>query len=401
MALIAPFRAIMPAPAHAQAVAAPPYDVLSSAEARIRAAGNPLSFLHVSKPEIDLPEGVSDDDPAVYAKAAETMARLRADGVIGLTDEAHLYVYRARKDGHSQTGIAGAMPIAAYEAGRIRRHELTRPSKVGDRARQIAAVGAHTGPVMLSHRDDAAVAAATKAVASGPPALEAEIDGVSHAVWIADGAAGASLAKAIERLEILYIADGHHRSEAASQVAAGGDGACFLGVSFPESEMRILDYNRVVRDLGRHSPGGFLAALAADFDIAPSQKPVRPERALQFGLYMAGQWRRLALRSAPAADGDPTATLDAELLTRTVLAPLLGIEDLRNDQRIDFVGGGRGLDGLAARVDSGGMAAAFALYPVTLRQLFAVADAGRVMPPKSTWFEPKLADGLLSLPLDV
>ena len=400
MALIAPFRAIVPAPAHAQAVAAPPYDVLSSAEARVRASGNPLSFLHVSKPEIDLPEGVSDDDPAVYAKAAETMARLRADGVIGLTDEAHLYVYRARKDGHSQTGIAGAMSIAAYDEGRIRRHELTRPSKVGDRARQIAAVGAHTGPVMLSHRDDAAVAAAIAAVAAGRPALEAEIDGVSHSVWIADGAAGAALAAAIEGLETLYIADGHHRSEAASQVAAGGKGACFLGVSFPESEMRILDYNRVVRDLGRHSPGGFLAALAADFDIAPSPTPARPERALQFGLYMAGQWHRLALRSAPAADGDPTATLDAELLTRTVLAPLLGIEDLRNDPRIDFVGGSRGLDGLAARVDSGGMAAAFALYPVTLRQLFAVADADRVMPPKSTWFEPKLADGLLSLPLD-
>ena len=400
MTLIAPFRAIVPAPAHAPAVAAPPYDVLSSAEARVRAAGNPLSFLHVSKAEIDLPEGTPGDDPAVYAKAAENMARLKAEGAIGLAEGAHLYVYRAEIDGRRQTGIAGAAPVAAYGKGRIRRHELTRPAKVTDRARQIEAVRAHTGPVMMSHRDDAAAAEATAAVAAGRPTLEAQVDGVRHSVWIADGEAGAALSDSVRGLDTLYVADGHHRSEAAVQVAGDAAGASFLAVSFPESEMRILDYNRVVRDLAGRSADEFLSALRGDFAIAPSDTPVRPDNPRQFGLYVAGRWYGLALRAAPAADGDPTATLDAEILSRTVLAPVLGIEDPRNDPRIDFVGGSRGLDGLAARVDSGEMAAAFALHPVTLGQLFAVADAGRVMPPKSTWFEPKLADGLLSLPLD-
>ena len=400
MTLIAPFRAIMPTPALARAVASPPYDVLSSAEARIRAAGNPLSFLHVSKPEIDLPEGVAPDDPAVYAKAAENMARLKAEGAIGLTDRAHLYVYRAETEGRRQTGIAGAAPVAAYRDGRIRRHELTRPAKVTDRARQIEAVGAHTGPVMLSHRDDAAVADATAAVASAPPMLEAEIDGVRHSVWVADGDAGAALIEAVRGLDTLYVADGHHRSEAATRVAGDADGASFLVVGFPESEMRILDYNRAVRDLGDRSTDEFLAALQDAFAVAPSDRPVRPDRPGRFGLYLAGRWYRLAVREMPAEEADPTAALDAEILSRTVLAPVLGIEDIRNDPRIDFVGGSRGLDGLAARVDSGEMAAAFALHPVTLGQLFAVADAGGVMPPKSTWFEPKLADGLLSLPLD-
>ena len=400
MSLIAPFRAIMPAPAHAQAVAAPPYDVLTRAEARARAEGNRLSFLHVSRPDIDLPEDVAEDDPALYARAGESMARLRDEGAIGLAERAHLYVYRAETGGHRQTGIAGAMPIAAYRDGRIRRHELTRPAKVADRARQIAAVGAHTGPVMMSHRDDAAVDAAAAAVAAGPPALEAEIDGVRHSVWIAGGAAGEELRGAARRLEALYIADGHHRSEAAAEVAAGGGATRFLGISFPESEMRILDYNRVVRDLGGRSAEEFLAALGDDFVVTPSDGPARPDRKRQFGLYVAGRWYRLALGSAPPEDGDPAAALDAEILSRAVLGPVLGIGDPRHDPRVDFVGGSRGLDGLAARVDSGEMAAAFALHPVTLGQLFAVADAGRVMPPKSTWFDPKLADGLLSLPLD-
>ena len=396
MTLIAPFRAIVPTPAQAQAVAAPPYDVLSSAEARLRAAGNPQSFLHVSKPEIDLPEGVAGDDPAVYAKAAENMARLKAEGAMALTERAHLYVYRAEAGGRRQTGIAGAAPVEAYRDGRIRRHELTRPAKVMDRARQIEAVRAHTGPVMLSHRDDAAVAEAVAAVADGVPTLEAEVDGVRHSVWVADGDAGAALVEAARGLDTLYVADGHHRSEAATRVG----GTSFLVVAFPESEMRILDYNRVVRDLGGRSPDEFLAALGGAFAVSPSDVagPAGPSGAVR--ALSRSRWYGLALKAAAAENGDPTAALDAEILSRTVLTPLLGIEDVRNDPRIDFVGGSRGLDGLAARVDSGEMAAAFALHPVTLSQLFAVADAGGVMPPKSTWFEPKLADGLLSLPLD-
>ncbi len=397
MSLIAPFRAIVPDPAHAAAVAAPPYDVVSRAEARARAAGNRLSFLRVSRPEIDLPDGTGGDDPAAYARAAENMAQLRDRGVLRLTDRAALYVYRAEAGGHRQTGIAGAASVAAYREGRIRRHELTRPRQVADRARQIAAVGAHTGPVMLSHRDDAALAAAAAAVAAAPPTLEAAVDGVMHSVWIADGEPGAALADAVGRIETLYIADGHHRSAAAAELDGAGR---FLGISFPAGEMRILDYNRVVRDLGGRTVEDFFDALRAGFAVDPSSEPVRPEQPHRFGLYVAGRWYGLRLRAAPEDDGDPTAALDAEILSRTVLAPILGIEDPRNDPRIDFVGGSRGLDGLAARVDSGEMAAAFALCPTTLRQIFAVSDAGRVMPPKSTWFDPKLADGLLSLPLE-
>ncbi len=402
MSLLRPFRALMPTPRHAQAVAAPPYDVLTSAEARARAAGNRLSFLHVSKPEIDLPEATAPDAPEVYAKAAENMAWLLAQGVVARVGRPSLYVYRATAVGHSQTGIAGAVSVADYRAGLVRRHELTRPDKVADRARQIEAVAAHTGPVMLAHRDDPALARATAALTAGKPTLSASFDGVDHAVWVPSEADAAALGAAADRLPALYIADGHHRSEAASLVAGSGNGepANFLGIAFPESQMRILDYNRTVRDLNGRQAEDLLREVSGPFDVTPSDAPVRPDRRHVFGMYLAGGWHRLALRAPPAADADPAARLDVAVLSRTILAPVLGLGDPTRETRIDFVGGSRGLEALAARVDSGEMAVAFALYPTALADLFAVADAGRTMPPKSTWFDPKLADGLLSLPLD-
>ncbi len=402
MSLLRPFRALMPAPAHAQAVAAPPYDVLTSAEARARAAGARLSFLHVSKPEIDLPEATPPDAPEVYAKAAENMAALTAEGVMTRAERPSLYVYRATGGGHSQTGIAGAVSVADCRAGLIRRHEMTRPDKVADRARQIEAVGAHTGPVMLACRDDPVLAQAIARIAAGAPSLCASFDGVDHAVWVPSAETAAELGAAADRLPALYIADGHHRSEAAARLAGprGGEGgARFLGIAFPQSEMRILDYNRVVRDLNGRSAEDLLRGIDASFDVAPSDAPVRPHRRHVFGMYVSGAWYRLALR-APPPDGDPAARLDVAVLSRTILAPILGIGDPTRDTRIDFVGGSRGLEALEARVDGGEMAVAFALYPTALADLFAVADAGGIMPPKSTWFDPKLADGLLSLPLD-
>ena len=401
MSLLAPFRALMPAQDRAEAVAAPPYDVLTGAQARARAAGGRLSFLHVSRPEIDLPEATAPDAPEVYAKAAENMAWLLARGVIARAGRPTLYVYRATRGGHSQTGIAGAVSAADYRAGLVRRHELTRPDKVADRARQIEAVAAHTGPVMLAHRGDPALARAVAAVAAGKPALSASLDGVDHAVWVPSGAKAASLGAAAARLPALYIADGHHRCEAAALLAAarGGRGG-FLGIAFPENELRILGYHRLVRDLNGRRAEDLPRELAARFDVAPSAAPVRPDRRHVFGMYVAGRWYRLALRAPPAEDADPAARLDVAVLSRTVLAPILGLGDPTREKRIDFVGGGNGLQALAERVDSGEMAAGFALYPTALADLFAVAEAGGVMPPKSTWFDPKLADGLLSLPLD-
>ena len=402
MSLLQPFHALMPRPADAQAVAAAPYDVLTSAEARVRAAGNRRSFFHVSKPEIDLPEAVAPEAPEVYAKAAENMATLIADGVIAKTDAPALYVYRARAGGHSQTGIAGAAPVAAYRDGLILRHELTRPDKVADRARQIQAAAAHTGPVMMAYRDDPDLARAIAGITSDAPTLAASVDGVEHTVWMPAGTAAADLEAAAGRVPRLYIADGHHRSEAAAQLAKSRSSATarFLGIAFPASEMRILDYNRVVRDLNGLNAEALPSALTDAFDVSISVRPVRPDRAGVFGMYVAETWYRLVLRRLPLTGADPADRLDVAILSRLILEPILGVGDPRLDKRIDFIGGSRGLAALEASVDSGEMAVAFALYPTGLADLFAVADAGGIMPPKSTWFDPKLADGLLSLPLD-
>jgi len=408
--LVRPFAAIRPAPGKAAVVAAPPYDVLTTEEARARAAGNPASFLHVSKPEIDLPVGADAMSDDAYATAARNMQRMLAEGVLVRDAAPGFYVYRLTREGHVQTGVAAAASMAAYENGRVRRHELTRPDKEHDRARQIDAVNAHTGPVFATHRADDRVAAGIAAVTAGPPAMQAEVDGTSHEVWtVDDPAAVTEMAAAFEAMPAIYIADGHHRSAAAARVAewrrAAGAGAgdgheWFLVVSFPADEVAILDYNRVVRDLNGLDPAVFLDAITDAFHVAPATEPVRPDAPGVFGLFVDGGWHRLQVRTPPPADVPPVARLDITVLTERLLAPVLAIGDPRTDPRIDFVGGGRGLGELERRVRSGDWAVAFSLYPTSLADLMAVADAGQVMPPKSTWFEPKLADGLLSLPID-
>jgi len=407
VSLIKPFRSLRPAPGRAHDVLAPPYDVLSSAEARERAAGKPWSFLHISKPEIDLDPKTDPYDRAVYAKASENLDRMVKAGVLMRDATPFYYVYRLTWRDRVQTGLAAIASVADYTTNRVRRHELTTPVKEDDRVRQIEAVNAQTGPVMIAYPDapaiDAMLAAATLNKADVDVTAD---DGVRHQMWVVDDEPTiGALTKAFNALPAIYIADGHHRSAAASRVAPARGGSTgspgyFLSVIFPHHQMTILDYNRVVRDLNGRSTDALLAALRERFTIAASDRPVRPAASVEFGMFLAGRWYRLTLDPKLVPQNDPIGRLPVTLLASNVLEPLFGIVDQRTDKRIDFVGGGRGLEGLEKRVSSGEMAVAFALYPTQMTDLMAVADAGLIMPPKSTWFEPKLADGMVNHVLD-
>jgi uncharacterized protein (DUF1015 family) len=404
--LISPFRALRPAPGRAAEVLAPPYDVLSSAEARERARGKPWSFLHISKPEIDLDPKTNPYDASVYAKGAENLARMSTAGVLVRDAKPCFYVYRLTWRGHTQTGVAAAASLADYASNRIRKHEHTTPVKEDDRVRQIEAVNAQTGPVMVGYPAALAIDAMLAKAAQGTPDVDVTADdGVRHQMWVvSDAAAIDALVRAFDALPAVYIADGHHRSAAALRVAKarGGNGSHneFLTVLFPHHEMTILDYNRVMRDLNGRSPDALLAELKKNFTVAPADAPVRPAASGEFGMVLAGRWYKLTLRPELVPANDPIGRLPVTLLARNAIEPLFGVVDQRTDKRIDFVGGGRGLDELARRVNSGEMAAAFALYPTQMEDLMAVADAGGIMPPKSTWFEPKLADGMVNHVLD-
>ena len=401
MSLIQPFAALRPLPHEAGAVIAPPYDVMDAAEARALVRGRPHSFLHLSRPEVDLPEGTDPYAPAVYAKARENLERLRASGILQRDRAPALYVYRLGLGEQVQTGLVAAASVAAYEHGRIRRHELTRPAKEDDRVRHIAALDAQTGPVFLAYRATAEIDRRTAALAAAPAETDVTAaDGVRHQLWpVTDAAAIEALCAAVEQLPRLYIADGHHRAAAAARIAAesgGGGRDRFLAVLFPHDQLRILPYNRVVADLNGLDAEGFLARVAEAYRIEPAAKALAPTTRGEVGLYLDGRWHRLAIDPGRIPAGDPVARLDVSLLHDHLIAPVLGITDPRIDPRIDFVGGIRGLDGLRARIDGGGMRAAFSLPPTRIDDLMAVADAGRMMPPKSTWFEPKLTDGLAS-----
>lgn len=410
MSLIKPFRGLRPAPGRAKDVIAPPYDVLNSAEARVRAKGKPWSFLHVSKPEIDLPEDIDPYDDAVYAKAADNLQNIMGEGVLIRDETPHFYIYRLNWRDHTQTGIVAAASVADYDTNRIRKHEFTRPVKEDDRVRQIEAINAQTGPVMMAYPAAPHIdAMIEEAVLAEPDFEETADDGITHTMWVVnDGGLTSRIEEAFNGLPAIYIADGHHRSAAASRVCAsrrtagcsGDDMSCyFLSVIFPYGEMKILDYNRVVKDLGEYTPHSFLARIKDAFDVTEAESPVHPQTHAEFGMYLDGQWYRLRLHQDLIPD-DPVGKLDVSLLGDNLIEPVLGISDPRTDTRIDFVGGMRGLEELARRVDSGEMAVAFSLFPTPMSALLAVADAGEVMPPKSTWFEPKLADGVVSHMLD-
>ncbi len=414
MSLIKPFRGLRPLPGHADDVVAPPYDVVDRVEARALAEGRPFSFLHVSRPEIDLPDDVGPYAAEVYAKGRENLDRMVAEGVLGRDATPCYYAYRLTMGEHVQTGLVATASVEAYDQGRIKKHEFTRPVKEDDRVRQIDALNAQTGPVFLVYPANTLVDDTLRAVTGTAADVDvtAERDGVRHEIWKIDREETVdALTAAFEAMPAIYVADGHHRSAAASRVGnarrdanpghTGEEGYhYFLSVIFPHDQMQILDYNRAVRDLNGCSPEQFLAAIGAAFDLELSDRPVRPASSGEFGMYLDGQWYRLIIHREGIPTDDPVARLDVSLLQNSLIEPILGISDPRRDERIDFVGGIRGLEALEKRVDSGAWAVAFSLYPTTMQALMDVADADEVMPPKSTWFEPKLADGLVSHVLD-
>ncbi len=413
MNLIRPFHGLRPAAGRGADVVAPPYDVLNTQEAIERAEGRPWSFLHISRPEIDLPEGTDPYDASVYAKASENLEKMIKEGILVKDESANYYAYRLIMDGHEQIGLVAIASVADYDTNRIRKHEFTRPAKEDDRVRQINAVNAQTGPVLLAYPDTPLVDEILLAASQGEPQLQTTADdGVEHTLWvISDKTMIQTLTDTFDAMNALYIADGHHRSASASRICATRKAANakhtgeesynhFLSVIFPHHQMKIFDYNRVISDLNGLSETELLQKIAVKFTIEPHDKAYKPSQAAEYGMYLGGKWYKLQLQQDLIPQNDPVARLDISLLADHLIQPLLGIEDQRTDTRIDFVGGIRGLEELEKRVDSGEMTIAFALFPTSMEDLMSVADANKVMPPKSTWFEPKLADGLVSHTLD-
>jgi len=399
MATIQPFAALRPRPELASRLCELPYDVMSSDEARALAAGNPLSFLRVSKPEIDLPPGTDLYAPEVYAKGKENFDRLIADGALRRDAEPRFYFYRQIMGRHTQTGLVAAASCADYLGGVIKKHELTRVDKEDDRVRHIETLNAQTGPAFLTYRAVPTLDALAARVTAGAPEVDFTApDGVRHSAWaVTDAADTVRIAAEFARIPCLYIADGHHRSAAAGRVFQRRNGAGgsreFLTVIFPHNQMQILPYHRVLKDLHGLTPETLLPRLAGVFEPLPAGDP-QPARPHHVSLYLGGRWHALAFRGEFTRPENPIERLDVSLLQRLVLAPVFGIEDPRTSQRISFVGGIRGTGELEKLVDRGDYACAFALHPTGIEDLMAIADAGGIMPPKSTWFEPKLRDGM-------
>lgn len=406
MASIRPFKALRPQPQLAKQVASRPYDVLSSAEAKQEAQGNHSSFLHITKSEIDLPDTVDVHDAAVYEQAKENLAAFIQREILFRESKACYYIYQLIMNGRAQTGLVCVSSVDDYENGIIKKHEFTRPEKEQDRINHIKTSGAQTGNVFLAYRNNDTIDTLIgQWKESKSPVYDFTADdGIQHTIWIvsSDDVAGQITAVFEKEIPCTYIADGHHRAASAAKVRkALGDAATagadyFLTTLFPSNQLYIMDYNRVVKDLNGLTPASFLQSLEKDFTVEPfAAGEYRPETLHTFGLYLDKNWYKLTAKAGSYAT-DPIGVLDVTILSNNVLDPILGIKDQRTDKRIDFVGGIRGLAELEKRVNSGEMAAAFSLYPVTIEQLFDIADSGNVMPPKSTWFEPKLRDGLLT-----
>jgi len=403
MAIIKPFQALRPRPELAQQVASRPYDVLNREEAGKEAEGNPFSFLHVTKSEIDLPGETDIHSQTVYDKAKEYLQLMIQEGVLFKEEKPCYYIYQLQMNGRAQTGLVCASSVKDYEENIIKKHEFTRPEKEKDRIDHMRTIGAQTGNVFMACRDVMEV----NAIINGWKTTNKPVydftagDGIQHSVWVIDrDIVIHSISRLYEtQVPFTYIADGHHRAASAAKVSKefpGNENAqYFLTTIFPASQLAILDYNRVVKDLNGLKTEKFLAMLQDDFYVTLSPEPVQPAQLHEFGLYLDKQWYILTSRPGTFTD-TPVGVLDVTILSNNILDKILGIKDQRTDKRIDFVGGIRGLGELEKRVDSGEMKAAFSLYPVTIEQLFDIADSGNVMPPKSTWFEPKLRDGLLT-----
>jgi uncharacterized protein (DUF1015 family) len=416
MAKIRPFEALRPQPQLAKQVASKPYDVLNSAEAKQEAVGNAYSFLHITKSEIDLPESTDIHSQQVYDLALENLNAFVQRDVLFKESKPCYYIYQLIMDGRAQTGLVCVSSIDDYNNDIIKKHEFTRPEKEQDRINHIKTTGAQTGNVFLAYRNQASIDALIdkwKTTKNAVYDFTAE-DGIQHTVWAVSDTDTIEQITALFEAEVpcTYIADGHHRAASAAKVklALGEENAqafdannksatgpdYFLTTLFPSNQLHIMDYNRVVKDLNGHSAEAFIAALGNEFEVVAHEGAYKPNALHSFGMYLAGKWYTLTAKPGTYNDNDPIGVLDVTILSNNILSKLLGIVDQRTDKRIDFVGGIRGLAELEKRVDSGEMQLAISLYPVTIHQLFNIADAGEVMPPKSTWFEPKLRDGLLT-----
>lgn len=410
MAIIKPFRALRPPQEWVEQVESRPYDVLNSEEAREEAGDNEKSLYHIIKPEIDFPVGISEYDELVYRQAALNFQKFQERGWLVPDKEEMYYIYAQTMKGKTQYGLVVAAAVEDYMNGTIKKHELTRRDKEDDRMRHVLTTKANMEPVFLAYPDDTEVDALVARYTQGKPEYDfiAPVDGFRHRLWLISEVADQQfLTQAFARIPYLYIADGHHRSAAAARTGAelakqnprhqgGEEYNYFMAVCFPASQLTILDYNRVVRDLNGLSPQAFLAALAQNFDIeaAANAEEARPTAKHQFALYLEQTWYRLTLHEGIANESDSIANLDVSISSGLILDKLLGIKDLRTDKRIDFVGGLRGYEELERRVDSGEMRLALALYPVSMDEIMTIADEGAIMPPKATWFEPKLRSGL-------
>ena len=410
MARVKPFKGLRPPRELVEQVESRPYDVLDSDEARAEAGNNEKSLYHVIKPEIDFPVGTSEYDARVYERAAENFAKFQREGWLVQDADDHYYVYAQTMNGHTQYGIVVGAAVADYLNGVILKHELTRRDKEEDRMKHVRVCDANIEPVFLAYPDDDVLDAVVARYTLQEPEYDfiAPVDGFRHQFWIIDKEE--DITAVTERFALmphLYIADGHHRTAAAALVGAEKAKAnpahtgteeynYLMAVCFPASQLTILDYNRVVKDLNGHSPAEFLALLEKDFVVSPQgTEPYRPARLHEFSLYLKGEWYSLMLKPGLVDETDPIESLDVSISSKRILDEILGIKDLRSDKRIDFVGGLRGLSELKRRVDSGEMQMALALYPVSMQQIIRIADSGNIMPPKATWFEPKLRSGLV------
>ncbi len=409
MITVKPFKALRPA-RDAQKIASFPYDVIDSKEARELASGNELSFLHVEKPEIDLPQDIDLYDARVYEQGKKALNDFVQKGILIEEEKPCMYIYSQTMDGRTQYGYVIAASTEDYGAGRIKKHEFTRKDKEADRTRLINTMNATTGPVFLAYKDSAALDKIIFETSKENPLYDiTSPDGVQHTVWrIDDEAKIAEITEDFAKLDALYIADGHHRAASAFNVGSERKAAnkahtgaesynYFLAVVFPADQLYIMDYNRAVKDLNGLTPQQFMSKIEGIFDVAPAPEgQPKPQKKNEFGMYLGGKWYRLTAKAQFSGGGDPIKSLDVSILQENVLSPLLGINDPRTDKRIDFIGGIRGMGELEDYVNKRGYAVAFAMYPTSMEDLMKVADAGMVMPPKSTWFEPKLRSGLLT-----
>jgi len=409
MAVFKPFKAVRPYPEYAAQIASLPYDVMDSDEARIEVKKNPLSFIHVEKPEVDLEPGISLYDDRVYAKAKENLYKYLKDNLMFMERKPAFYIYKQTMDGRPQIGLVGLTSVDEYMDGLIKKHELTRAEKEADRIRHVDTCDAHSSPVFFTYRhQDAIDQVVNRIMAETKPVYDfTSDDGIGHALWLMDDAQDISaIQSSFGALACLYVADGHHRTASAARVGIirreqnpnfTGDEEFnyFMAVIFPDNQLHIMDYNRIVKDLNGNSKEEFLSKVNEKFTYTEfGNAPFHPDKAHTFGMYLDGKWYKLEAKKGSWDDNDVVEELDVSILQNNLLKPILGIEDPRRDKRIDFVGGIRGLAELQKRVDSGKEKVAFAFYPTSMDELINIADAGEIMPPKSTWFEPKLRSGL-------